>query len=495
MDLCFLKNLKGRATTRSLVASISQAIDAGMLTKGEKLPSSREIAQFTGSSRTTVVRAFDELIARGYLSGKKGQATFVEQLCRSNDKELISFEPPAKENQPTFSGKLPVELIPVRDWQKCLALQYSKLLAGSSGCEPPFHNLGSLKQAICGFMRRSEGILCSPASVFVYTGTDSALLDLARMTAGTGLACETKGSAAYELFRKAGAKVIELSLDNSGPRVDAMGTSAQDLQWLYITPTGSRPSGITLSAERRYELLEWSGIHAATIIENATGTEFQYSAKSNPSLFAQDRSGSVIYYRSLAGLFHPLTNLEFLIVPDKLLDEFLSFHPEPDTAAQSEHLALADFINDGYLEKHIRSSWKTLRRRRQALIFALTQRFDRKLEIFASHAGTQVVIRTHQNWAKSEVSEAARAAGLTVAENEIVYADREAHCDTEYTIDFSTLQENQAERAVGIFASELMNTFIELPAVTHNSAAQALLPRAYTESPILLDAAPHTSNR
>ena len=78
MDLCFLKNLKGRATTRSLVASISQAIDAGMLTKGEKLPSSREIAQFTGSSRTTVVRAFDELIARGYLSGKKGQATFVE---------------------------------------------------------------------------------------------------------------------------------------------------------------------------------------------------------------------------------------------------------------------------------------------------------------------------------------------------------------------------------------------------------------------------------
>lgn len=99
-----------------------------------------------------------------------------------------------------------------------------------------------------------------------------------------------------------GARVVEMSIDSAGTRVDAMGTSNKDVQWLFITPTGSRPSGITLSDARRYELLEWARIHAATIIENATGSEFQYSAKTSQSLFAQDPSGSVIYHRSLAGL-------------------------------------------------------------------------------------------------------------------------------------------------------------------------------------------------
>jgi len=194
-----------------------------------------------------------------------------------------------------------------------------------------------------------------------------------------------------------GARVVEMSIDSAGTRVDAMGTSNKDVQWLFITPTGSRPSGITLSDARRYELLEWARIHAATIIENATGSEFQYSAKTSQSLFAQDPSGSVIYHRSLAGLLHPLAALEFLIVPDKLLPKFRSFYPEQVFSPLMEHMALADFINDGCLEKHIRASWKILRRRRQALIFALKQRFDSKAEIFAAHAGTQIVVRFQNN--------------------------------------------------------------------------------------------------
>ncbi len=473
MDLCFLKSLQGRATTKSLVASISDAIDRGLLARGERLPSTREVAQFTGTSRTTVVRAFDELIARGYLTGKRGQATYV--ALSQAPGAVISFQPPVEEKLPTFCGKLPVNLLPVRDWQKCMTLQYSRMLGVGHSSDSRPTDLYSLKLAICGFLRRTEGILCAPANVFVFTGTDSALAAVARMTAGSGVACEKRGSAAFDLFEKTGARVVELSIDSAGPRVDAMGTLSEDLRWLFLTPTGSRPSGITLSDARRYELLEWARMHSGTIIENVTGSEFQYSAKTNLSLFAQDRSGSVIYYRSLAGLLHPLATLEFLVVPDNLISKFQSFFTNQAITPLLEHMALAHFINDGCLEKHIRSAWKILRRRRQALIFALKQRFDSKAEIFASHAGTQIVVRFHDKWSRIEIIEAAQTAELALAENEIASGTSSHSIGFEFVIDFSALPEDKVESVVTKFAASLTHNYLEMPAVTtSNLAVQAL---------------------
>lgn len=456
MDLCFLKNMQGRATTRSLVASITQAVDAGLLSAGEKLPSSREIAQFTGTSRTTVVRAFDELIARGYLTGRKGQATYISNTpC---EPALLSFEPPMDLKPATFSGTLPIDLLPIKEWQKCLVHQCSKLTANQFTSDT-VQELRALKQAICGFLRRTEGILCTPSNVVVFTGTAHAMQSLARLTVNEGMACENKGSAAFELFQKHGALVSELSIDSAGARIDAMGTAAMGLKWLYVTPTGSRPSGITLSDARRYELIEWARMHSGTIIENATGTEFQYAAKSSPSLFAQDRSNSVIYHRSLTGLLHPLVNLEFMVIPDRLLEKFHASCPELITPPLIEHLALTDFINDGFLEKHIRSAWKVLRRRRQMLIFALKQRFDCKAEIYSSHAGTQIVVRFDNQWTKESIVKAAKIAGLPLSENDLFCPDS-PNCISEFIIDFSAMDEASTEQKIQVLASELTQSNI-----------------------------------
>lgn len=452
MDLCFLKNLDGRATTKNLVSSITQAIDAGLLNGGEKLPSSREIAQFTGTSRTTVVRAFDELIARGYLNGRKGQATFVAQTY--TDSQPLSFEPPLEDEPAKLSGTLPLELLPMREWQRCLALQYTKLTTPECKSEVKAQDLYVLKQAICGFLRRTEGILCFPGNIIVFTGTARAIHCIAKMTANAGIACENKGSATFELFQNYGAQISELSIDGAGARIDARGTAKGGWQWLYVTPTGSRPSGITLSNARRYELIEWARINSATIIENATGSEFQYTANSSPSLFMQDRSSSVIYHRSLTGLLHPLTNLEFLIVPDRFLENFHSACPGLAITPVVEHLALADFINEGFLEKHIRNAWKILRRRRQMLIFALKQSFDRKAEIFASHAGAQILVRFNNQWSRDLILQAAATAGLPLCINYHFCSSKDNYAP-EFIIDFSAMAEDKTEMIVRLFAKQL----------------------------------------
>lgn len=454
MDLCFLKNLQGRATTKSLVEAITQAVDAGLLSGGEKLPSSREIAQFTGTSRTTVVRAFDELIARGYLTGRKGQATYISNTpC---EPALLSFEPPVDEKPATFSGTLPIELLPIKEWQKCLVQQCSKLAANQLQ-HVRTQKPNALKQAICGFLRRTEGILCTESNIVVFTGTAHALQSLARLTANEGIACENKGSTAFELFQRHGALVSELSIDSAGARIDAMGTAATGLKWLYVTPTGSRPSGITLSDARRYELIEWARMNSGTIIENATGSEFQYTAKSSPSLFAQDRSNSVIYHRSLTGLLHPLVNLEFMVIPDRLLEQFHASCPDLTTPPLIEHLALTDFFNEGFLEKHIRSTWKVLRRRRQMLIFAIKQRFDRKAEIYSSHAGTQIVLQFDNQWSNESIIKAAETAGLPMSENDL-FCDDDSKSTSECIIDFSAMDEKSIEQKIQAFASELAQT-------------------------------------
>lgn len=467
MDLCFLKNLKGRATTKSLAASITHAIDNGLLKSGEKLPSSREIAQLTGTSRTTVVRTFDELIARGYLNGRKGQATFVSDIrC---DTELLSFEPPVENNPPTFSGLLPLDMLPAREWQKTVAMQVAKLMAVKAGVEKRTSDLQDLKSAICGFVRRTDGILCSPANIAIFSGTASAMESIARMTDNEGVACENKGSAIYELFRRHGAHVSELSIDSAGARIDAMGTSTAALKWLSVTPSGSRPSGIILSDARRYELIEWARINSGIIIENATGAEFQYTNRSTPSLFSQDRSGSIVYHRSLTGLLHPLANLEFLIIPDRLMDRFHDCYSETSTPPTVEHLALADFINNGLLEKHIRATWKVLRRRRQMLIFALKQRFDTRAEIYASHAGTQIVVRFDSQWSLPVLIQAAQAAGLKMTANDRSDSQKEAF-RPEFIIDFSALEEEKTERLIETFAALLFSTKAVVTATPLHSA-------------------------
>ena len=457
MDLCFLKNLQGRATTRTLVKAIVDAIDGGMLNSGERLPSSREIASITSTSRTTVVRAFDELIARGYLTGKKGQATFVGKNCAL--RAALSFAPDMQQNPPvreqrteTFSGTLPANLLPVREWQRCVSHQTTKVLESVGN----HSDLTFLKQAICGFLRRTEGILVSPANLFVFTGTDSALSAAAKMVAGSGLACENKNSPAFKHFERFGANVVELSIDSGGIRVDALGTCAQELNWLYVSPTGSHPNGIVLSNERRYGLLEWARIHSVNIIENATGSEFQYSAQNTPSLYSQDRCGSVICYRSLSALLKPLVNFEFLVVPDPLLQTFSAVYSETCAAPLIEHLALAEFINDGTLEKHIRAIWKILRRRRQALIFELKQSFDNKVEIFSSHAGTHIIAKFNGGWNSSEILKTAQVAGLVIEMNDITGNDSEQQ--SEFAIDFSRLPEENTKTAIAAFNAGLQQS-------------------------------------
>lgn len=472
MDLCFLKNIEGRATTRTLVAAIVQAIEGGLLNGGERLPSSREIAQITCTSRTTVVRAFEELVARGYLTGKKGQATFVAQNCSLPAVPTFAPDtrpegaPQNEQKAKTFSTELPSNLLPVREWQKCIAHQTTRMLSAGEG--NPF-DLAELKLAICGFLRRTEGILATPANIFIFTGTDSALTAAAKLTEGRALACENKNSPAFKHFEKHGARVVELSIDSGGTRTDALGTTGDEISWLYVAPAGSRPNGIVLSNERRYSLLEWARIHSVSIIENATGSEFQYSAQTSPSLFSQDRTGSVICYRSFAALLRPLVNLEFLIVPDELLQHFLSVYHEPLASPLIEHPALAEFINDGSLERHIRATWKILRRRRQALIFSLKQKFDNKIEIFSSHAGTQIIAKFNQTWTSGELLKSARAAGLVMELNTITGDDSQSEFNTqfdlksetdcEFAIDFSKLPEENSQRTIDAFAEGLHQSF------------------------------------
>ncbi len=454
MDLCFLKSLHGRATTKSLVAAIIKAIDGGLLRSGEKMPSSRETAQFTGASRTTVVRAFDELIARGYLRGKKGQATFVS--CTASPTQTLSFEPAEEEKCQRTATAFPHELLPIRDWQKCMVARYSKLNANQLEAASEKNGTQALKQAICGFLRRTEGILCSARNIVIFTGTASALASIARMTADAGIACENKNSPEYLVFQKHHAIICELSIDSDGARIDAMGTARKGLKWLYITPMGCRTSGITLSDARRYEVLEWARINEGTIIENATGCEFQYQARTTNSLYAQDRSGSVIYHRSLSHLLQPLASLEFLVIPDRLLAQYHEICPESPDRSLIEHQALTEFIDEGLLEKHIRASWKVLRRRRQTLIFALKQSFDSSAEIFSSHAGTEIIVRFAEKWSKDIIVNSALHAGFPLYESELAAADSN-RCN-EFIFDFSAMAEGKIAGMIQAFASGILES-------------------------------------
>ena len=438
---------------KQLYDELRQAILTGRLKPGERVPSTRTLSQSLGVSRTTVTQSYEQLLSEGYLRASTGSGTFVgcelpDELLKSkpvetfraaemrpDDKRQIElssygasitdsapFEPPEPETPINFKcGRPALEEFPLQQWRRLILKHYRandhSLLDyadGSQGYEP-------LREAIVGYLRHARAVTCAADQVVIVNGAQQALDLIAKLLIdrGASVAIEDPGYlGARRVFLAQGAELLPAPVDESGIIVDALTSktflkSKGGLKLVYVTPSHQFPTGATLPLPRRLDLLAWAEKTGVMIIEDDYDSEFRYGSRPIPALQGLANGDSVIYFGTFSKVLFPALRVGYLVAPPSLARVFARAKWLADRQTPMiEQRVLADFINEGHLERHLRRMRTLYDKRRQALVRALETHFGDRVTILGENAGMSLMIRLRGRLDDDEVTRRARLAGV-----------------------------------------------------------------------------------
>jgi GntR family transcriptional regulator/MocR family aminotransferase len=408
------------------------AILNGVISAGDPLPPSRELARTLSVSRMTVTVAYEQLTAEGFAYSRVGAGTFVsEDVARPNRKigdrpgmlrprrVWDSIELPSAFARPAvfdFRTGIPdVSSFPHRTWRRLMtralrAQDAANVLYGHPAGYP------ELREAIARHIGASRGVVTSADDVTVTNGTQQALDILSRvlLEPGDRIAVEDPGyTPPHWLFESLGARVVGVPVDSDGIVVDRI---PRNVRALYATPSHQYPLGVTMSLARRQALLAWAERNNAALIEDDYDSEFRFGGRPLDPLCTLDTSGRVIYVGSFSKTLLPSLRLGFIVAPPSLRPavhkaKFVCDWHTPSLA----QVALARFIDDGGFARHIRRVNAVYQERHAIITQAIARDFADDLELVPSATGLHVTALARKLSANQISAIASRAAKAGIA--------------------------------------------------------------------------------
>ena len=233
-----------------------------------------------------------------------------------------------------------------------------------------------LREAIAHYLVRSRAVRCEAEQIIIVSGTQQALDLIARLFIDPGdqVVMEEPGYlSARRVFQSQGAEILPISVDSSGLMVEQL-QSIENLvvKLVYTTPSHQFPTGAILSLPRRLELLAWARQRGAVIVEDDYDSEYRYGEKPIPAMQGLDQNDSVIYIGTFSKVLFPALRIGYLVVPPGLAKIFAQAKRLVDRHSPLlEQCVLADFINEGHLERHLRRM-RTLYSQRRASTSKIT---------------------------------------------------------------------------------------------------------------------------
>ena len=378
----------GKDLAGQLYRQLRDAIRGGRLAHGQRLPPSRLLAQQLGVSRKTVSQAYSRLTLDSLVAGKAGAGSFVQAASapgarRASAAPLAAgatvarwdaLPAPLRHPQPEgrarheFIGGSPAAaLFPQQDWRRCM-LHGMREEARQRGRYVDAAGVPALRDAIARHVAFSRGVACSASQVVVTNGAQQALDLLGRvlLEPGAVAAVEDPGyPAARMLFAGQGAHVAGVPVDAEGIVPEAIPATAR---LIYVTPAHQFPLGMPMSMARKRALLARARAIGAGLLEDDYDSAFRYEGRPTDSLQSMDRHGIVAYVGTFSKVLAPELRIGFMVTPDALLNAVQNAKHYSDwhTAALPQH-ALARFIAEGSLLRHIRRCHAVYAQRRERL--------------------------------------------------------------------------------------------------------------------------------
>lgn len=376
----------GRARASEIEASLRGAIIDGRLAPGTRLPSSRALAAELGCARATVVAAYEQLVAEGYLLAKVGAGTTVASVGRP-----VTLDAP-EPDLGVFTDLLPGEPDPSSFPRRAWATTMRKVMQSSPDSLFTYgdrQGLTDLRVALAGYLARSRSVVVDPGRIVIFGGFASALSTLSATFAAVGVTCvavEDPGLPPHvRVVRAGGVDIVPVPVDHDGISVDDL----EDAKAVLCTPAHQFPTGVVLSATRRARLVQWAREHDAWIVEDDYDGEFRYDRRPLGAMQGLDPD-RVVYGGTASKSLAPGLGIAWLVLPASLLEPVLDTkRRRRDAVSTIEQAALAAFIGSGQFDRHIRSQRLQYRRRRDALVRLLATRTD-LLDLTGVSAGLHV---------------------------------------------------------------------------------------------------------
>ncbi len=393
---------------RRLYAMIRDAVLDGTLAPGARLPATRNLASLLGVSRNTVLGAFDQLLAEGYLQGRRGAGTYVADLSefafpggpaaktRSSPKAKtaggtnprpanpglskrgrriasikVSRAKPFARTRPFQPGVPALDEFPMAEFSRLFGRYYRLLDKGDFGYSGP-QGYGPLREAVTAYLRLSRGVACDPERVLIVNGSQEALDLCARLLLDPGDPCwmEDPGYlGARGAFAAAGGEIRPVSVDEHGMNVEQVLRGKKTPRVIYTTPSHQFPLGAVMSLERRLALLDFAARKKVWILEDDYDSEYRYAGRPLSSLQGLDRHERVIYIGTFSKVLFPAIRLAYMVVPESLVSAFRAARALVDRQSPLVPQAvLAHFMREGGFHAHIRRMRTLYDERRRVML-------------------------------------------------------------------------------------------------------------------------------
>lgn len=447
------------------------------LTPGTKLPSKRSLATQLGISTITVEGAYGQLVSEGYIYARLKSGYFVspvenyrQSMNFFDQRQINNNNPPKKNISSDWEGSIPpqdsqkesemndsptgpaphtvdlssnsllAENFPFSTWSRLLRHTISEkqqLLLTQS----PTAGVAPLRQAIANHLRHFRGMDISPEQVVIGAGTEYLYELLIKLIGRDKIYCvEDPGyQKLRRIYRDNGACCIALPIDQQGMSVTALNTVSCDV--IHISPSHHFPTGIITPISRRYELLGWAAAGTRYIIEDDYDTEFRLVGRPIPSLFSIDMSNKVIYMNTFSKSLASTIRISYMVLPKPLMEEFNSkLNYLSCTVSTFEQYTLAEFINQGYFERHINRMRNNYKKLRQQLLKALTSHPDHeRIQILQQSSGLYFLLQIDTNLSDRDLQARLRQKGLMLQPLQHYYQNRQAAPEHTFVVNYSSI--------------------------------------------------------
>lgn len=393
--------------SQQLYQALRERMLDGRLGSGTRLPATREIARMLGISRNSVVQAYEQLHAEGFIESRVGDGTYVRTSSKlsthlstglypglstrlstnssSDTEDLSSYSradaalqllekhhlaPPRGGKPRAFRVGLPAfDLFPFDVWAKLQAAFWrnpspARLSYGDPAGEP------ALRELIATYMRRSRGLNCTAAQIVITHGAQDAISLCSQLLLGAGdtVAVENPGyRAAGHAFALAGARLYGVAVDEEGVACDQL-EQLPACRLAYVTPAHQYPTGVTMSLARRLQLLAWAERNQGWIIEDDYDGEYRYSGAPLAPLAALDTQGRVLYVGTFGKIAFPALRMGYLVLPPPLAQAFGQAKALAVRHSEvSSQCVMAQFMAQGHFQRHVRRMRKAALSRRNML--------------------------------------------------------------------------------------------------------------------------------
>ncbi|MGR3965739.1 PLP-dependent aminotransferase family protein [Pseudomonas sp. 910_23] len=397
--------------TRQLYDALRLRVLDGRLVSGTRLPATRDMAAALSISRNSVVRAYDQLYAEGFIESRVGDGTYVSQLptakklstklstgfstglstalstirldnAHDQASEVIHsrgldrvqhnhlVQPPCGPPRAFRVGVPAFDLFPFEVWAKLNGAFWRKPdLAQLCYGDPAGDQ--RLRGLIAAYLRTARGLQCTTEQIVITSGAQQAISLCAQLLVepGDGVAVENPGyRAAGHAFALAGGRLQGVPVDGDGIDCEVL-NRLKDCRVTYVTPSHQYPLGVVMSLARRLQLLAWAERTGGWIVEDDYDGEYRYTGAPLSPLAALDRNGRVLYVGTFGKVAFPALRLGYLVLPPGLVEAFTRRravdmrHSEVSTQA-----VMAEFMAAGHFQRHIRRMRRAALSRRNALL-------------------------------------------------------------------------------------------------------------------------------